>query len=455
VRFEAAAMEQVLQNLITVLRGSGIRISVAESIDAMYAAQLMGYDDRQILKDTLSATLAKSQPEKEIFDDCFDRFFSLEDSSEQETDSSEIPEIGPNDEDSTLAQMLLSRDIAGLSMSMREAAQEVEINRIMFFTQKGLYIRRILQGMGMEGLEQDIRELSKEDSAYSRQKARILKEAGRFLFENVRNFVEQQFSLFAGSMTDEIIERYLRDVRLSNLEQRDFARMRVIIKKMVKRLNDLHSRKKKVFKRGCLDLKKTLRANLAYEGILCDLRWKAKKIDKPDIVAICDVSRSVEAVARFMLLFLYSLNEEVARISSFIFCSNLVEVGHVFEEYEVEEALVRLQKGIDLGIQLGSTDYGGSFLDFKRDWLDAVTNKTTVLILGDARNNYGDPETDILKLIHERSRALLWLNPEPPSFWGTGDSEMKRYQAYCTIVKECSTVNHLERVVDLLLRMRG
>jgi uncharacterized protein with von Willebrand factor type A (vWA) domain len=455
VRFEAAAMEQVLQNLITVLRGSGIRISVAESIDAMYAAQLMGYDDRQILKDTLSATLAKSQPEKEIFDDCFDRFFSLEDSSEPETDSSEIPEIEPNDEDSTLAQMLLSGDITGLSMSMRETAQEVEISGIMFFTQKGLYIRRILQGMGMDGLEQDIRQLSKEDSAYSRQKARILKEAGRFLFEKVRDFVEQQFSLFAGSVTDEIIERYLRDVRLSNLEQRDFSRMRVIIKKMVKRLNDLHSRKKKVFKRGCLDLKKTLRANLAYEGILCDLRWKAKKIDKPDIVAICDVSRSVEAVARFMLLFLYSLNEEVARIRSFIFCTNLVEVGHVFEEYEVEEALVRLQKGIDLGIQLGSTDYGGSFLDFKREWLDSVTNKTTVLILGDARNNYGDPETDILKLIHERSRSLLWLNPEPPSFWGTGDSEMKRYQAYCTLVKECSTVNHLERVVDLLLRMRG
>jgi len=156
-----------------------------------------------------------------------------------------------------------------------------------------------------------------------------------------------------------------------------------------------------------------------------------------------------------MLLFLYSLNEEVARIRSFIFCSNLVEVGHVFEEYEVEEALVRLQKGIGLGIQLGSTDYGGSFLDFKRDWLDTVTNKTTVLILGDARNNYGDPETEILKLIHERSRSLLWLNPEPPSFWGTGDSEMKKYLAYCTIVKECSTVNHLERVVDLLLRMRG
>jgi hypothetical protein len=448
-------MDQVLQNLITVLRGSGIRISVAESIDAMCAAQLMGYDDRQILKDTLSATLAKSQPEKEIFDDCFDRFFTLEDFSEPETDSPEVPEIEPGDEDSTLAQMLLSGDMAGLSMSMRETAQKIEISGIMFFTQKGLYIRRILQGMGMEGLEHNIRELSKEDGASSRQKTRILKEAERLLFEKVRNFVEQQFSLYAGSVTDEIMERYLRDVRLSNLEQRDFARMRVIIKKMVKRLNDLHSRKKKVFKRGCLDLKKTLRANLAYEGILCDLRWKAKKIDKPDIVAICDVSRSVEAVARFMLLFLYSLNEEVARIRSFIFCSNLVEVGHVFEEYEVEEALVRLQKGIGLGIQLGSTDYGGSFLDFKRDWLDAVTNKTTVLILGDARNNYGDPETDILKLIHERSRSLLWLNPEPPSFWGTGDSEMKRYLAYCTTVKECSTVNHLERVVDLLLRMRG
>jgi hypothetical protein len=144
----------------------------------------------------------------------------------------------------------------------------------------------------------------------------------------------------------------------------------------------------------------------------------------------------------------------VARIRSFIFCSNLVEVSQVFEACQVEESLERLQRGIGLKIQFGRTDYGQAFRDFKENWLNLVTNKTTVIILGDGRNNYGDPETDILALIHERSKRVIWLNPEPPSFWGTGDSEMKSYIPYCSLVRECSTVNHLERVVDFLLKTR-
>jgi uncharacterized protein with von Willebrand factor type A (vWA) domain len=448
-------MDQVLQNLIIALRGSGVRISVSETMEAMHAVNLIGYEERQILKDSLSATLAKSQREKAIFETCFDRFFSLDNFSDPETDFSGPQAIDLSEEDSPLTQMILSGDNTGLSMSMREAAQEIDISGIRFFTQKSLYIHRILRGMGSEGLDWDIRRLDKEERASSQKKASALKEARDHLFANVRNFVEQQYSLFAGSATEGIIENYLRHIKLSNLEQQDFKRMHVIIQKMVRRLNDLHSRRRKTSKRGWLDLKKTLRENVAYQGLLFEPRWKAKKIDRPDIVAICDVSRSVEAVARFMLLFLYSLNEAFARVRSFIFCSNLVEASHVFEEYQVEEALVRLQRGVGLGIKLGLTDYGQTFRDFKKNWLDAVTKKTTVIILGDARNNYGEPETGILRLIQERSRRLIWLNPEGPSFWGTGDSEMKRYLPYCYLVRECSTVTHLGRIVDFLLRTRG
>ena len=445
-------MEHVLQDLIAALRGSGVRISVSESIDAMNALRLMGYDNRQILKTSLSATLAKSRHDKALFDSCFDRFYSLDDFIDPETNFCSTPDSEPAKEDSPLTWMLLSGDNTGLSLSMREAAREADISSIWFFTQKSLYIQRILRGMGQEDLNRDIQRLSKEHDRPSQQKVRALKKAKTLLFENVRNFVEQQFSLFAGSATEKIQERYLRDIRLSNLEQQDFQRIHVIIKKMVKRLNSLHSRRRKTSKRGALDLKKTLRENVAYQGLIFSPQWKAKKINRPDLMVLCDVSRSVQTVARFMLLFLYGLNEEVAKIRSFIFCSNLVEVSHIFEEYPVEEALVRLQRGVGLGIFLGRTDYGQSLLDFKEKWLDVVSNKTTVLILGDARNNYGNPQTDILKLIHERNKKLIWLNPESPSFWGIGDSEMKRYLPYCSFARECSTVNHLERVVDSLLQ---
>ena len=238
-------MEQVLQNLILALRGSGVRISISENIDAMNAARLVGYSDRQHLKDSLSAALAKSQHETEIFETCFDRFFSLDDFSGPEKDSGTPREIGPAREDSPLTQMLLSGDQAGLSISMRQAAEEIEITGIKFFTQKSLYIQRILRGMGIEGLDRDIGNLRKGNSAYSRQKATALKQARDLLFENVKNFVEQQYSLFAGSANHEILEKYLRHITLSNLEQQDFARMLVIIRKMARHLNDLHSRRRK------------------------------------------------------------------------------------------------------------------------------------------------------------------------------------------------------------------
>ena len=124
----------------------------------------------------------------------------------------------------------------------------------------------------------------------------------------------------------------------------------------------------------------------------------------------------------------------------------------MFDEYSVEEAVAKIDTGTGLDIIMGRTDYGGALLDFKENGLDAVTNKTTVLILGDARNNYGDPRTEILREIKERSRRLIWLNPESEPFWGTGDSEMKKYLPHCHLVRKCNTLNHLERLVEVLMR---
>jgi len=337
-------------------------------------------------------------------------------------------------------------------MAMREAADKADVTSIYFFTQKSLYTQKILRRMGLEGLDRDIARLSRGESPTSQQTAGTLKVAKAFLVEQVRDFVERQYLLYASSAREAIMDRYLRDMKLSNLEQRDYERMHRIIQRMVKSLNDAHSRRKRRARRGILDLKKTLRENVAFQGLIFAPRWKAKKIDRPDMVVLCDISRSVEAVSRFMLLFLYSLNEEIAKIRSFVFCSNMAEVSHLFEDYRVDEALVRLQQGTGLGVSLGRTDYGQAFRDLKETCLERIGRRTTVLILGDARNNYGAPETGILSLLHQRARRVIWLNPESPAFWGIGDSEMKRYLPFCTLARECSSVNHLERAVSFLVR---
>lgn len=446
-------MEAVLQDFIASLRNCGVRVSMSETLDAAATVKAVGYDDRQILKDSLSASLAKSYRETLLFDDCFDRFFSAESMKGWDyfspADGVPVPDVSP------LATMILTGDRSGLSVSMSRAARRVDISAISFFTQKSRYIQRILQEMGMEGLKQDIHRMSEQEDSWSKQSLEALHAGHERLFEEVRDFVEKQYGLYASSVPEQVMESYLRRVRLSNVEQRDFERMRRIIQKMVQRLNDRYSRRPKKSNRGALDVKATLRKNLAYQGLILEPCWKGKKLDRPAFLLLCDVSRSVQAFSRFMLLFLYSLHEELARIRSFIFCTNLVEVSHVFEECEAEEALAKLKSAVGLDLTLGRTDYGQSFQDFKEEALDHVTNKTTVIILGDARNNYGEPRTDILKRVHELSKRVLWLNPEPPVYWGTGDSEMKRYSPYCFIVQQCSTVTHLERVVDFLLRTQG
>jgi len=444
-------MDQILRDFIVALRASGVRISVAESIDAMNTAKLIGYEDRTVLKDSLSVVLAKSYYEKELFVDCFSRFFSFDAFSHQRGYTLDNPSTDQRDGNSLLTQMILAGDTSALAASMREAAQDLHVNQMQYFTQKGIYMHRILRHMGQESLRRDIQRLYQENTEYSREIAERLTNAEDYLLENVRDYVEQQYDLFAGSLEEELLENYLKDIKLSNLEQRDLYRMHTIVHKMVKRLNDIHSKRRRTFRRGQLDFRKTLRNNVANQGLLFDIKWKKKKIDQPNIVAICDVSSSVSAVARFLLIFLYSLNKALAKIRTFIFCSNLVEVSNIFDEYSVEEAVAKLHSGTGLGVILGPTDYGQSFRNFRENWPNIVTNNTTVLILGDARNNYTDPETRLLKAIQQRCKRLIWLNPESPSSWGTGDSEMHRYRPYCHVAKECNTVNHLERVVDSIL----
>ena len=447
-------MDQVLRDFLRALRNSGVKVSIPEGIDALNTAKLVGYQDREVLRDGLSAVLAKSLTEKEAFEECFDQFFSLGVFAESVGGPSTDLFSQVQDEKPTLAEMLLTGDSAGFAASIREAAQEVGVTEMRYLTQKGLYAGRILDHMGLGGLQREIQQLRQQDTVSARQKADQLEEAKALLPARVRDFVEQQFSLFARLEQEEILDRYLRKIKLSDLEERDLHNMHIIVQKMVRRLNDVHSRRRKTFRRGQLDFRHTLRSNITHDGVLFDIKWKKKKIDRPDVVALCDISTSVSAVARFLLLFLYSLNRRLARIRTFTFCSNLVEVSHVFDDYAVEEALVKLQSGIGLGILLGPTDYGQAFRDFEEGWSDLITHRTTVLILGDARNNYGDPETGILKSFHQRCKRLIWLNPEPQSFWGAGDSEMRRYLPHCHLARECNTVTHLERVVDSLLHVQ-
>jgi hypothetical protein len=315
-------------------------------------------------------------------------------------------------------------------------------------------MQRLFQELGMEALGRDIQRLAEEGSPDSLSQVKALESMRDNIIARVSNLIERQLELYAAGRSDELFEGYIKNASLSALEERDLARIHKIVQRMIKRLKDRHSRRQKAARRGHLDFKKTLRQSLTYGGLPFDTRWKSKKIDRPEVIAICDVSRSVSNVVRFLLLILYSLNEYIPRIRSFIFCSNLVEVSPLFEKYPLQEALARLRSGAELPILMNRTDYGVSFLDFRDQYSDCLTKRATVIIMGDARNNYWNPRTEVFRFISERCKRLIWLNPETPSLWGSGDSEMKTYLPYCSVARECSTIRHLEKVVEYLLRVR-
>ena len=450
-------MDRTFTNFLAALRGVDVRVSVAETLDALETAELVGWQDRAMLKDALSMALAKTQEEKQAFEDCFDQFFrsdsfrggqDREENGEQDGDTEKG--ASPEVPDHPLVQMVKDQDDAALAVAMQEAAREVGVENIKYFTQRGLYTQRILQAMGIEAVDSAISAMEREGGeGGGGGGAGKLREQRTRLFEQVRNFVEQQLSLLGRATSTDLREDRLRRTRLGNLDRRDQEQMKQLVQRICKRLIAIHSRRRKIKNRGQLDIRRTMRRNYGSDGVLFEIEWKKRKLDRPRVIAICDVSGSVAAVARFLLQFIYALHELLHDVRTFAFSGNLIETSQIFERKPVEEAVADVMNKVGYM----STDYGESLQIFRDGWLNTVDKKTTVVILGDGRSNYTDPKAEILKEIHGRAKRVLWLNPEVPPLWGTGDSEMRRYRPYCDLVRECSTLDHLERVIEDLLHI--
>ena len=325
----------------------------------------------------------------------------------------------------------------------RSTFAEIEV-----FTQKGLYTRRILDALGQPALQQEIQELSASDRVAERLLAQDLSRRLEWLRQQVRDYVERQFLLHADVTGKRLREDLLRDVRLGSIDARHQKQAYDLVRRMARRLVVAYSRRRKVFRRGQLHVPRTVRRNMKYDDAIFDLYWKSRKAERPKVFAICDVSGSVANYAGFMLLLLYSLTEVLPKVRSFAFSSELGEVSQLFASNRIDEAMalaLRLYGG-------GSTDYAQAFTTFRELCLADIDKRSTVIVLGDGRNNNADARSDILKEIHDRCRHLIWLNPEPRSIWNTGDSEMRYLSPYCHQVEECGTLSQLERVVSRLLR---
>ncbi|MFL2705826.1 MAG: vWA domain-containing protein [Gammaproteobacteria bacterium] len=442
-------MERVLTDFVKALRNSSIRVSPAETLDATEVLEKIGYDNRELLKNTLSITLSKTPEEKEKFNDCFEDFFREKLSSDDNEikDSQQVP--AEQKINSELAQNLLQDSYADIELSISKAGEEAEIREIKYFTQRAVFSRRILDLMGVANLEEELNLLGQLDkSEMPSDLEQKLRNELTHLRERVSDYVQQQFLLHGDVSGEQLREQVFKSMNMGQIDRSYLHEVHSLVRRMAKKLANMHSRRKKNYRRGKLDIRRTIRDNWVNQGILFNLRWSYKKVDKPKILVICDVSGSVGSYARFMLMFLFSLTEVVSKIRAFVFSSHLGEVTDEFKggnlENSIETALSKYGGG--------STDYSHALSDFVSLCIDEIDKKTTVVILGDARNNFGPEKADLLKSVYERSKQVYWLNPEGKYRWNTGDSVMNTYSAYCTKVFECGTLVQLERVISTLLK---
>ncbi len=472
-------MQKKILEFTNILRKSGIRVSPAESIDAFAALDDLSIEDREIFQDALRATMVKRGEEVPTFDELFDLFWSgfydnLRDSFAQAT--GELGEMGVDFETlvqqivemlngmegdfgdlSELARALLTSDLSQLENLIRQAAEGAGADRIENFLQVGFFSRRTLEGMGLEDAREELGGLadaleqagmSPEQIAALRKLIEGLMEAAR---RSVRAFTERELQ----QQNHDYMEKFRRETLLEksfyHLSEEEIRKMREVVERLAQRIKNILSIKKRRLKRGKLDLRQTLRRNMSRGGIPFELIFKRRKKDRPKLVILTDVSSSVANVSRFMLQFVYSLQEAFTKIRAFVFVSELGEVTPIFQEKDISEAIEdALEGGTVINVYTRS-NFGHAFHHFWQNYLSAIDNKTTVLILGDARNNYNDPRAWCLREIHHKAKNVVWLNPENPSAWGFGDSVMDKYLPYTDVAEECRNLRQLSKLVDSLL----
>ena len=458
----APTMDSTLTGFVRALRAAGAEASTAESIDAARAVALVGYADRETLKASLAVALAKSVEEKEICDRVFDLYFAAPAGADAPPppppdDQSPSPRTGDAAVDALLD--LAEGEAGARAAAMARAAQAAGVDDIRFLSQSAYLARRTLEELGINALEARLQRgqgaggggQENAPGAPGPAEARALAAAREALQRQARAYVDQRFALYGRPATEAFMTEVAVQRPLGRMSPPDMDRMKAAVARMAKRLAQRHSRRQRVQIRGQLDFRRTMRANAGHDGVPFELHHKYHRRDKPRIVVVCDVSGSVMAHVRFLLLFLYALQGSVADLRAFAFSNELKDVAQPLETLPFDDAMALILKEVGGG----STDYGQAWVDLHERHWNCIDGRTTVIVLGDGRSNHTDLRLDLFAELCARAKRVVWLCPELPGRWGSGDSEMLRFRPFCSHMSHCATAGDLERAIDEALAAYG
>jgi uncharacterized protein with von Willebrand factor type A (vWA) domain len=475
----------LLGGFIQELRAAGLPVSLTENLDAMEAVTHIPIEDRAAFKYALGATLVKNNSHWRAFEIVFEVYFSLRGKEYAIGDDGLFPELPmdeggnpqPNPQDQgrsggageamtpeQIAEMLYQSLLKGDGGLMRAMARQavrryagMEPGRPVGGT---YYLYRTLRNLDLDAVLERLMKQAQDDSpeALTPLEERLERDEYEDRIDQLKKEIEAEIRRrLVADRGVEAMAKTLRkplpeDVDFMHASREELMSLRKAIYPLTRKLAVRLARKRRHGRKGPLDFRSTVRHSLSYGGVPAEPKFKYPRPSKPEIMVVADISGSVAAFARFTLHLVYAISSQFSKVRSFVFIDGLDEVTSYFEGVDdIAEAVHRVNTEADVVWVDGHSDYGHALGVFWEKYGKDIGPKTAVIILGDARNNYHASQSWIVREMQHRARNVFWLNPEPKSYWDTGDSIVGEYGTHCDGVFEVRNLRQLEGFVDHLV----
>jgi uncharacterized protein with von Willebrand factor type A (vWA) domain len=343
---------------------------------------------------------------------------------------------------------LLSRE------EMEKLARMVGLNQMDNLNYREWMVQRMKKALQFREVQEALKELAETlaELGMDRQKAQQISQ----MMQANQQALEDQLRQFAGQKIAENISNRppddgidaLMNRPFNTLSDRDMDRLRQEVKRLATTLKTRVALRQKRAKSGQLDAKATIRANMKNASVPIEVKHREHTL-KPKLVLICDVSTSMRYISELMLSLLFHMQDMISKTSAFAFISHLEYISPDFSTHDVSKAVGQVLERMPAGYY--NTDLGASLADFQNGHLALIDSHTTLIVVGDGRNNYNEPRIDIWNILARRARRTIWLNPEAPALWGNGDSDMLKYASACDVVLQANNLAQLTAAVDRML----
>ena len=462
-------MLRVLAELCAVLRRRGMPVAPPELADAARALSLLGVDDPFEARTALATTLVKRQTDRALFDEVFAQFFDPAVATPIDL-FDRLRAAGFSDEElATLKEALAAMADGASIAALLGAGGGGELTRLLRRPdvaraleglasplQIGFFTQRAMASVGMGKAQGGLAllrvalraALGDRGDAMTELLERELERART----DVRDHVRRELQRRTLGATADGKQRRLSETPFTSLSDDEVEEVRRAVRRLAEKLRGKARVRRRRARKGPLDLRRTMRLSWKTSGVPIAPARRSKRRDRPKLIVLCDVSDSVRLAARFMLELVYALQELFSGTRSFVFVSKVAEVTALLQKERVGAAMARIFAGEAVSLA-DNSNYGAVLVAFHRAHLQSIDRRSTVVVIGDGRNNYQPDEAWVLEELRRRARALLWINPERRGAWAIGDSAMGKYAPHCTRILEVACAAELEDAARALIAM--